>query len=92
MYTLHVDSTLEESRARLPVAAKELPAQPTADDHHAFHEDAKPGDLAGQLGTRSFNTSKKFRMTWNSVTPNCSNRLRSSSATAMTNEPSGKTS
>ena len=44
MYTLHVDSTLEESRARLPVAAKELPAQPTADDHHAFHEDAKPGD------------------------------------------------
>ncbi len=20
------------------------------DDHHAFHEDAKPGDLAGQLG------------------------------------------
>ena len=23
-----------------------------ADDHHAFHEDAKPGDLTGQLGTR----------------------------------------
>ena len=28
-----------------------------ADDHHAFHEDAKPGDLAGQLGTRRFNSS-----------------------------------
>ncbi len=25
--------------------------QDRADDHHAFHEDAKPGDLAGQLGT-----------------------------------------
>ena len=31
-----------------------------ADDHHAFHEDAKPGDLVGQLGTRSCNSSKKF--------------------------------
>ena len=31
-----------------------------ADDHHAFHEDAKPGDLTGQCGTRSFNSSKKF--------------------------------
>ena len=24
-----------------------------ADDHHAFHEDAKPGDLAGQFGTKA---------------------------------------
>ncbi len=30
-------------------------------DHHPFHEDAKPGDLTGQLGTRRFNSSKKFR-------------------------------
>jgi len=29
-------------------------------DHHAFHEDAKPGDLTGQSGTRAFNSSKKF--------------------------------
>ena len=26
--------------------------QDRAYDHHAFHEDAKPGDLTGQLGTR----------------------------------------
>jgi hypothetical protein len=26
-------------------------------DHHAFDEDAKPGDLTGQLGTRRFNSS-----------------------------------
>ncbi len=32
----------------------------TADDHHAFHEDAKPGDLTAQFPTRSFNSSKKF--------------------------------
>ncbi len=32
-----------------------------ADNHHAFHEDAKPGELALQLGTRRFNSSKKFR-------------------------------
>ncbi len=31
------------------------------DDHHAFHEDAKPGDPTGQFGTRSFHSSKKFR-------------------------------
>ena len=31
--------------------------QPAADDHHAFHEDAKPGDLTVQLGTRRFNSS-----------------------------------
>ncbi len=31
-----------------------------ADDHHAFHEDAKPGDLTGQLGTRRFNSSNQF--------------------------------
>ncbi len=31
-----------------------------ADDHHAFHEDAKPGDLMGQLGTRRFSSSEKF--------------------------------
>ena len=32
-----------------------------ADDHHAFHEDAKPGDLSLHLGTRRFSSSKKFR-------------------------------
>ena len=35
-------------------------------DHHAFHEDAKPGDLAAQFGTRSFNSSKKF---WTMMSP-----------------------
>ncbi len=34
--------------------------QDRADDHHAFHEDAKPGDLNGQLGTRRFSSSKKL--------------------------------
>ena len=29
-------------------------------DHHAFHEDAKPGDLSLQLGTRRFSSSKKL--------------------------------
>ena len=27
-----------------------------ADDHHAFHEDAKLGDLSLQLGTSSFSS------------------------------------
>ena len=27
-----------------------------------LHEDAEPGDLAGQLPIRSLNSSKKFRM------------------------------
>ncbi len=31
-----------------------------ADDHHAFHEDAKPGDLTGQIGTRRSNSSKQL--------------------------------
>jgi len=31
-----------------------------ADDHHIFHEDVKPGDLTGQLPTRSLSSSKKF--------------------------------
>ena len=31
-------------------------ALPFPDDHQAFHEDAKPGDLMGQFGTRSFST------------------------------------
>ena len=31
-----------------------------AHDHHAFHEDAKPGDLRLQFGTRSFNASKQL--------------------------------
>ena len=38
----------------------EVPARRgLADDHHAFHEDAKPGDLRAQLPTRSSNSSKK---------------------------------
>ena len=42
----------------------------SAHDHHAFHEDAKPGDLAGQFGTRRFSTSKKLmtRMSGNYTT------------------------
>jgi hypothetical protein len=33
----------------------------SAHDHHAFHEDAVPGDLGFQLfGTRRFSSSKKF--------------------------------
>ena len=31
-----------------------------ADDHHAFHEDAKPRDRSLQFGTRSFNSSNQF--------------------------------
>ena len=31
-----------------------------ADDHHAFHEDAKPGDLSFQLSTRSRSSSNQF--------------------------------
>ncbi len=33
------------------------------DDHHAFPEDAKSGDLAGQFGTRALSSSKKFSAT-----------------------------
>ena len=31
-----------------------------ADDHHTFHEDAKPGDLSLQLPIRSSNSSNQF--------------------------------
>jgi len=56
------------------------------DDHHAFHEDAKPGDLPGQFPTRSFNSSKKF---WTRM----SSELVSSSARNITNRlSSGLTS
>ncbi len=41
--------------------------QDRADDHHAFHEDAKPGDLSLQLGTRPRSSSVQLRMTCNSV-------------------------
>ena len=34
--------------------------QDRADDHHAFHEDAKPGDLSLQLPIRWRSSSKKF--------------------------------
>ena len=37
--------------------------QDRAYDHHAFHEDAEPGDLRLQLGTRRFSSSKKFSTT-----------------------------
>ena len=40
-----------------------------ADDHHAFHEDAKPRDLSLQFGIRSFNSSKKFWTRMNLVSP-----------------------
>ncbi len=40
-----------------------------ADDHHAFHEDAKPGDLAGQLGTCSSNSSNQFVTRMNLSSP-----------------------
>ena len=39
----------------------------SVDDHHAFHEDAKPGDLTGQLGTRRFNSSNQFSIQMISV-------------------------
>ena len=34
--------------------------QPSKLFHHAFHEDAKLGALAGQFGTRSFSSSNQF--------------------------------
>ena len=41
-----------------------------ADDHHAFHEDAKPGDRAGQLGTRALSSSNQLvTMKMRSSTP-----------------------
>ena len=38
-----------------------VPHVGSAPDHHAFHEDAEPGDLGLQLGTRRFSSSKKLR-------------------------------
>ena len=40
-----------------------------ADDHHAFHEDAKPGDLSLQLPIRAFNSSAQFSNQMSSVAP-----------------------
>ena len=41
-----------------------------SDDHHAFHEDAKPGDRAGQLGTRALSSSNQLvTMKMRSSTP-----------------------
>ncbi len=34
--------------------------QDRAYDHHAFHEDAKPGDLSFHFGTRAFNSSQQL--------------------------------
>ena len=34
--------------------------QDRADDHHAFHKDAKPGDLSLQLGTSRPSSSAQF--------------------------------
>ncbi len=49
--------------------------------------------LVAQFPTRALSSSKKFRMTCNSVTPNRSRKLRPSpSRLPPTNEPSGKTS
>ena len=42
---------------------------PSTKDHRAFHEDPKPGDLAGQLGTSRFSSSKKFDHSTREVTP-----------------------
>ncbi len=36
-----------------------------ADDHHAFHEDARPGDLGLQLGIRWRSSSNQFTRTRN---------------------------
>ncbi len=36
----------------------------SAHDHHAFHEDAKPGDLSLQFGTRWRSSSSQFTTTW----------------------------
>ncbi len=35
------------------------PAAKALADHHAFHEDAKPGDPAGQLGIMRFSSSNQ---------------------------------
>ncbi len=40
-----------------------------ADDHHAFHEDAKPGDLSLQFPIRSRSSSNQFTTTIKSLSP-----------------------
>jgi len=47
-----------------PCAAEHL-----ADDHHAFHEDAKPGDLSLQLPTRSSSSSNQLVTRMNRSSP-----------------------
>ena len=60
-----------QSGCNLDVGYSNIPAVPArssdperqqdrAYDHHAFHSDAEPGDRGLQLGTRRFNSSKKF--------------------------------
>ncbi len=44
----------------LPPCLKPERQQHRVYDHHAFHEDAEPGDLGLQFGTRVFSSSKKF--------------------------------
>ena len=41
--------TLSEEAERGPVGLQHGALRHRADDHHAFHEDAKPGDLSRQL-------------------------------------------
>jgi len=55
--------TFPHKTVTIPCPSAHSPSLDGGLDHHAFHEDAKPGDLGLQFGTRSFNSSKKFRMT-----------------------------
>ncbi len=55
-----------------------------AHDRHAFHEDAKPGDLTRQLGTRSFNSSNQLVTRMSRCAPKAD-----SDWTARTRSPSG---
>ena len=57
----------------------------SADDHHAFHEDAKPGDLGLQLPIRWRSSSKKFWTIWTCLSID-------GSLLTITKRPSGPTS
>ena len=38
-----------------------IDARPLADDHHAFHEDAKPGGSVGSIGHRALQFLEEIR-------------------------------
>ena len=55
----HIVADQRESASSLKIL-EDGSSERGADDHHAFHEDAKPGDLTAQFGTRRFSSSKKL--------------------------------